>query len=229
MSTTRSGIGPRYPARLGAVGERRVVVVEQPRHRLMHRRRTEPARIGGEEVRRDRRRDDDAVRLLGERRRGVAVPRPAGQEAVLEVDHLVRRGLPFFGLGDVPVRLARRLPRPPSQPQSMRSVELRTVTPLFAGRIGGPPMIAVARLYRVKTTVPITLSRPENGGAAAVASTATSAADANATAATSGASVSSASFATALSNETTAWSTRASGSVIVAAVFFSTLQAAVFA
>src|SRR5215207_10028651 len=53
-------------------------------------------------------------------------------------------------------------------PQSICSVELRTVTVLPAGRIGGPPTTLIARPYRLKTIVPIALSRPDHPGAAAV-------------------------------------------------------------
>src|SRR5262249_60137865 len=71
--------------------------------------------------------------------------------------------------------------------QSIRSVELRTVTVLFGGRIGGPPTTLIARPYRLKTIVPITLSTPRSGGADAVEETSAPAGAANATAAVSGA------------------------------------------
>src|SRR5262245_51807059 len=71
--------------------------------------------------------------------------------------------------------------------QSIRSVELRTVTVLFGGRIGGPPATLIARPYRLKTIVPITLSTPRSEGADAVEEISAPAGAANATAAVSGA------------------------------------------
>src|SRR5829696_2613872 len=76
---------------------------------------------------------------------------------------------------------------PTSQPHPRTSVELCTVTELFGGRIGGPPNNLVARPYRLKTMVPIALSRPENGGAPAVEVITASAGAAKATAAVSAA------------------------------------------
>ena len=67
--------------------------------------------------------------------------------------------------------------------QSIRSVELCTVTVLFGGRIGGPPTNLVAKPYRLNTIVPIALSRPDSGGAAAVEVISALAGAANATAA----------------------------------------------
>src|SRR5262245_37802196 len=52
--------------------------------------------------------------------------------------------------------------------QSMRSVELLTVTVLFGGSFGGPPTTLIARPYRLKTTVPIALSTSRGDGADAV-------------------------------------------------------------
>src|SRR5215207_1604865 len=74
-------------------------------------------------------------------------------------------------------------------PQSICSVELRTVTVLPAGRIGGPPTTLIARPYRLKTIVPIALSRPDHPGAAAVEVVAALTGAANATAAVCGAAV----------------------------------------
>src|SRR5215475_2298537 len=68
-------------------------------------------------------------------------------------------------------------------PQSIRSVELCTVTVLFAGRIGGPPTNLVANPYRLNTTVPITLSSARSGGAIAADVTSALAGAANVTAA----------------------------------------------
>src|SRR5258705_5092397 len=69
--------------------------------------------------------------------------------------------------------------------QSSRSVELRTVTVLFGGRIGGPPTSLVAKPYRLNTMVPIALSRPDSGGAAAVEVMSAAADAANSTASVS--------------------------------------------
>ncbi len=80
--------------------KRGVAVDEQVRDRLVHLRTADPAAVAGQEVRRQRRRDDDAVGGLGQPGRGVAVERSGGQEAVLQIDQARRRRT----LRDVPVR-----------------------------------------------------------------------------------------------------------------------------
>jgi hypothetical protein len=93
--------GPGVAGRQRAFGKGRVVVGEQIRDGLLYPRRTQPARSARQEVRRDRGSDHDAVGLLRESRRGVAVPRAACQEAVLKIDQ-PRRWLGT--VGDVPIR-----------------------------------------------------------------------------------------------------------------------------
>src|ERR1700754_1324804 len=96
--------------------------------------------------------------------------------------------------------------------QSMRSVELRTVTVLFGGRIGGPPTTLMARPYRLKTIVPITLSTPRSGGADAVEVVSAPTGAANATAAVS---VVAAAFRVAATTLRNVVSTAANGSTVV--------------
>src|SRR6478609_4026352 len=110
--------------------------------------------------------------------------------------------------------------------QSIRSVELLTVTVLFGGRIGGPPTTLIARPYRLKTIVPIALSRPDSGVAAAVEVISALAGAATATAAVSGAAVA---FRAAAASLREVGSTVANGSTLATRSTLASRSTFVFA
>ena len=95
------------PGVLSALEQCGVGILEQIGDSAVHLVAAQPHAVGGEDVRRQRRGDDDAVRRLGQVGRGVVVEDAPGQEAVLQIDDPFGRrrcGVVVVPLREVPVR-----------------------------------------------------------------------------------------------------------------------------